>query len=355
MTATTRHRPAHQEHARRARRRIPRLPDPHRRPVAQLEGAAYVARGSVHNAGAVARTKRMFKRAFETQLDGRGLLVRRGAHDVPDRLVHPDRRGARLPARRRWARSTSWASSRSTGHKTTEELHEENVRKAARGRVRRSHAAGSTTRWTGRLRRPRRRRSGRSSGRGSTSTSTPELLAAADRCSGATAGSPELAALRAWNRELADARYAAIAWPEEYGGRGATVIEQLVFTEEMHRSGAPGTVNVIGLSNIAPAIMQHGTADQKRTFLPRMLRGDDIWCQGFSEPDAGSDLASADDLGGARRRPLRRQRPEDVEHARPPRELVRAARAHRPATRRSTRASRACSSTCRCPASRSGR
>ena len=98
--------------------------------------------------------------------------------------------------------------------------------------------------------------------------------------------------LRGWNRTLADARYAAIAWPPEYGGRGASLMEQVVYAEEMHRAGAPGTVNIIGLSNIAPAIMQHGTEDQKRTLLPRMLRGDDIWCQGFSEPDAGSDLAS---------------------------------------------------------------
>lgn len=98
--------------------------------------------------------------------------------------------------------------------------------------------------------------------------------------------------LRAWNRTLAEAGYAAIAWPSEYGGRGASLMEQVVYAEEMHRAGAPGTVNIIGLSNIAPAIMQHGTEDQKRTLLPRMLRGDDIWCQGFSEPDAGSDLAS---------------------------------------------------------------
>src|SRR6478609_3456726 len=101
-----------------------------------------------------------------------------------------------------------------------------------------------------------------------------------------------LAAMRAWNRELADARYAAIAWPEEYGGRGAGIMEQVVFAEEMHRSKAPGTLNPLGLSNIAPAIIQHGTEQQKEDLLPRMLRGDDIWCQGFSEPDAGSDLAS---------------------------------------------------------------
>ncbi|HEX4493351.1 MAG TPA: acyl-CoA dehydrogenase family protein [Acidimicrobiia bacterium] len=101
-----------------------------------------------------------------------------------------------------------------------------------------------------------------------------------------------LEGLRAWNRTLADARYAAIAWPDEWGGRGAGLMEQVVFAEEMHRAGAPGTLNPLGLSNIAPAIIEHGTDEQKRTLLPRMLRGDDIWCQGFSEPNAGSDLAS---------------------------------------------------------------
>ncbi len=98
--------------------------------------------------------------------------------------------------------------------------------------------------------------------------------------------------LRWWNRLLADAGYAAIAWPVEYGGRGAGILEQVVFAEEMSRADAPGTLNPIGISNIAPAIMEHGTEEQKRGFLPRMRRGDDIWCQGFSEPDAGSDLAS---------------------------------------------------------------
>jgi alkylation response protein AidB-like acyl-CoA dehydrogenase len=101
-----------------------------------------------------------------------------------------------------------------------------------------------------------------------------------------------IARLRAWNRTLAEARYAAIAWPEEWGGRGAGVMEQVVYAEEMHRARSPGTLNPLGLSNIAPAIIEHGTDEQKRTFLPRMLRGDDIWCQGFSEPNAGSDLAS---------------------------------------------------------------
>lgn len=98
--------------------------------------------------------------------------------------------------------------------------------------------------------------------------------------------------LRRWNRVLAEAGYAAIAWPSEYGGRDAGIMEQVVFAEEMARAGAPGTLNPIGLANIAPSIMQWGTDQQKRHFLPRMLRGDDIWCQGFSEPGAGSDLAS---------------------------------------------------------------
>src|SRR5213080_2436962 len=92
----------------------------------------------------------------------------------------------------------------------------------------------------------------------------------------------QVEALRRWQHKLADAGYAAIAWPKEYGGRGASVMEQVVFAEEMHRSDAPGSLNPLGLANIAPAIMQWGTEEQKRHFLPSMLRADDIWCQGFS-------------------------------------------------------------------------
>ncbi|OCB34794.1 acyl-CoA dehydrogenase [Mycobacterium malmoense] len=98
--------------------------------------------------------------------------------------------------------------------------------------------------------------------------------------------------LRAWSATMADAGWAAVSWPREYGGRGATVLEQLVYTEETTRARAPMPLNVIGLNNIAPAIMQYGTEDQKLTLLPRMMRADDIWCQGMSEPEAGSDLAA---------------------------------------------------------------
>lgn len=98
--------------------------------------------------------------------------------------------------------------------------------------------------------------------------------------------------LQQWNATMADAGWAAVSWPREYGGRGAGVLEQLVWAEETTRARVPVHLNVIGMNNIAPAIMQHGTDEQKRTLLPRMMRADDIWCQGMSEPEAGSDLAS---------------------------------------------------------------
>jgi len=101
-----------------------------------------------------------------------------------------------------------------------------------------------------------------------------------------------LEARRAWNRTLADGGWAAPAWPREFGGRDADVPRQLAYLEEMDAARAPGPVNVIGVSNIAPAIMRFGTPEQQQRHLRPMLRGDEIWSQGMSEPDAGSDLAS---------------------------------------------------------------
>jgi hypothetical protein len=118
---------------------------------------------------------------------------------------------------------------------------------------------------------------------------TSEVLAT-DR-SGAE-GEDGLEVLRAWNARLADAGWGAVSWPARYGGRNASVAEQLAYQEEMVRAGAPGPVNTIGVSNIAPAIMALGTDEQKERYLRPMLRGDEIWCQGMSEPNAGSDLAS---------------------------------------------------------------
>ncbi|CDO90431.1 acyl-CoA dehydrogenase [Mycobacterium triplex] len=122
------------------------------------------------------------------------------------------------------------------------------------------------------------------------SANLTDELVAARRPSGRDDASFEL--LRAWSATMSDAGWAAVSWPREYGGRGATVLEQLVYTEETTRARAPMPLNVIGMNNIAPAIMQYGTEEQKKTLLPRMMRADDIWCQGMSEPEAGSDLAS---------------------------------------------------------------
>jgi alkylation response protein AidB-like acyl-CoA dehydrogenase len=96
----------------------------------------------------------------------------------------------------------------------------------------------------------------------------------------------------AWHRRLHQGGWVGIAWPREYGGRGATLVEQMIFQEEMVRAGAPPGVNTIAFLLAGPGIMACGTEAQKRRFLPPMLSADEIWCQGFSEPGAGSDLAS---------------------------------------------------------------
>jgi hypothetical protein len=118
---------------------------------------------------------------------------------------------------------------------------------------------------------------------------TPEVVAAGQA---GMVSTETVEILRAWNRVLADAGWAAISWPAEYGGRDASVADQLAFHEVMTASKAPGPVNVIGVANVAPAIMAVGTPEQKDRYLAPMLRGDEIWCQGMSEPDSGSDLAS---------------------------------------------------------------
>ncbi len=96
-----------------------------------------------------------------------------------------------------------------------------------------------------------------------------------------------------WQQLLFDAGYAGINWPKEYGGRGATPTEHLIFLEEAERAGAPYVgVNFVGLLHAGPTIITEGSAEQRAEHLPKILRGEEIWCQGFSEPTAGSDLAS---------------------------------------------------------------
>jgi len=97
---------------------------------------------------------------------------------------------------------------------------------------------------------------------------------------------------REWQRTLHAAGWAGISWPKEYGGRGATLIEQAIFQEEMARAKAPRPANVLGLVMGGPVVIAHGTEEQKERFLEPILSAEEIWCQGFSEPGSGSDLAS---------------------------------------------------------------
>ncbi len=97
--------------------------------------------------------------------------------------------------------------------------------------------------------------------------------------------------LRAWQKQVFEAGWAGISWPKAYGGRGATLMQQVIFTEEMARAAAPPLANVLGLVLIGPTIVTYGTEAQKKRFLANILSAQEIWCQGFSEPNAGSDLA----------------------------------------------------------------
>jgi alkylation response protein AidB-like acyl-CoA dehydrogenase len=95
-----------------------------------------------------------------------------------------------------------------------------------------------------------------------------------------------------WERTLGAARFSCIGWPEEFGGRNATLAEQVIFAEEYARSGAPGRIGHMGVELAGPTILTFGTAAQKARFLPPIARGEEFWCQGYSEPNAGSDLAN---------------------------------------------------------------
>ena len=106
-----------------------------------------------------------------------------------------------------------------------------------------------------------------------------------------------VAFLRDWQRQMHEAGLVALAWPKEFGGRGASVMEQVVVNQEIARAGAPELIGTIGLDVVGPSILEHGTEQQKSRYMEPIMSAGELWCQGFSEPDAGSDLASLKTVG----------------------------------------------------------
>jgi len=100
-----------------------------------------------------------------------------------------------------------------------------------------------------------------------------------------------IAAHRVWQRKLAEAGFVGITWPKEYGGQGLGPLEQVISNQEIARAGVPGIIDAIGVGMLGPTIIAHGTEEQKQRYLAPMLHADEVWCQLFSEPAAGSDLA----------------------------------------------------------------
>ncbi|MGE0823660.1 MAG: acyl-CoA dehydrogenase family protein [Candidatus Binatia bacterium] len=106
------------------------------------------------------------------------------------------------------------------------------------------------------------------------------------------AAAQDLEFLKRWQRQVFEGGWTGISWPKEYGGRGASLIERMIFDEEMAAHKAPQLLNVLGLEIVGPTIIVHGNEAQKRAHLANILSGDEIWSQGYSEPNSGSDLAS---------------------------------------------------------------
>ena len=100
------------------------------------------------------------------------------------------------------------------------------------------------------------------------------------------------AAHKEWESRLAGNRWSVVSWPQEYSGREASLLEWVIFEEEYHRSGAPGRISQNGILLLAPILFEHGTQEQRDRFLPPMATGQQVWAQAWSEPEAGSDLAS---------------------------------------------------------------
>ena len=130
-----------------------------------------------------------------------------------------------------------------------------------------------------------------------------------------------------WFKALAARKWHVGRWPSAFGGHGWGASERVIFDEETGKAGAPWLIP-FGVTMVGPVIYTFGTDEHKQRFLPGIVKADTWWCQGYSEPGAGSDLAGLQDPGRARRRPLRRQRPEDLDVARPLGRLDLLPRAH---------------------------
>jgi alkylation response protein AidB-like acyl-CoA dehydrogenase len=102
----------------------------------------------------------------------------------------------------------------------------------------------------------------------------------------------DLKFLKSWQKKVHEGGWAGISWPKEYGGRGASLVERMIFDQEMTARKAPGLMNVLGLEIVGPTLIVHSTEKQKKAHLPKILSGEEIWCQGYSEPNSGSDLGS---------------------------------------------------------------
>jgi alkylation response protein AidB-like acyl-CoA dehydrogenase len=102
----------------------------------------------------------------------------------------------------------------------------------------------------------------------------------------------EFARRTAWHKKLYEGCWIAIQWPREYGGRGATLTQKIIYDEELSRADAPRIVNGQGLGLVGPTLMHWGTEEQRQRYLQPMMAAEEIWCQGYSEPGSGSDLAS---------------------------------------------------------------
>ena len=111
------------------------------------------------------------------------------------------------------------------------------------------------------------------------------------------AGRDEVKKLRAWQKRMCEAGYVGLDWPREFGGRGATIVDMVILYQEMARAESPQLVNRGGVSMLGPTLMKHGSPAQQQRHLSKILTADELWCQGFSEPNAGSDLANLQTRG----------------------------------------------------------